>query len=62
MENKKSFGELLAPVREEIDAIDKQLLPLFIARMKCSKKVADIKIANNIPVLNPEREKSFSTV
>ncbi len=57
MENKKSFSELLAPVREEIDAIDKQLLPLFIARMKCSKKVADIKIANNIPVLNPEREK-----
>lgn len=57
MDNNKSFAELLAPVREEIDAIDKQLLPLFIERMKCSKKVADIKIANNIPVLNPEREK-----
>ena len=58
MENsQKTFAELLAPVRDEIDAIDKQLLPLFIERMKCSKKVADIKIANNIPVLNPEREK-----
>ncbi|MDO4460208.1 MAG: prephenate dehydratase [Clostridia bacterium] len=55
----KSVAELLGPVRTDIDAIDKELLPLFLKRMDCSRRVAEIKIANNIPVLNPEREKQI---
>ncbi len=46
----------LLEVRDEIDKIDKELLPLFIARMKCSEKVAKIKIEKGIPVLNSQRE------
>ncbi len=49
----------LSKVRDEINAIDKELLPLFIKRMKCSEEVAEIKIANNIPVLNSTREKEI---
>ena len=52
----KSFDELLKPVREDIDRIDKELLPLFVARMECSSRVAEIKEAYGIPVFNPERE------
>ena len=52
----KSFDELLKPVREDIDRIDKELLPLFLARMECSNRVAEIKEAYGIPVFNPERE------
>ena len=52
----KSFDELLKPVREDIDRIDKELLPLFLARMECSRRVAEIKEAHGIPVLNAERE------
>lgn len=49
----------LLEVRDEIDAIDKELLPLFIARMKCSEKVAKIKIEKGISVLNAQREKEI---
>ncbi|MFI3325295.1 MAG: prephenate dehydratase [Clostridia bacterium] len=49
----------LLEVRDEIDAIDKELLPLFIARMKCSEKVAKIKIEKGIPVLNAVREQEI---
>ncbi|MFR6145749.1 chorismate mutase, partial [Neglectibacter timonensis] len=40
---KQEFERQLSAVREEIDRIDKQLLPLFLERMNCSEKVAEIK-------------------
>lgn len=52
----KSFEEQLLAVRNEIDRIDQQLLPLFLERMQCSEKVAQIKRAAGIPVLNAARE------
>ncbi len=55
MEN-KTFDELLLPVRNDIDRIDWQLLRLFIERMRCSERVAEIKRAAGIPVLNAARE------
>ena len=52
----KTFDELLLPVRNDIDRIDKQLLQLFIERMQCSERVAEIKRGAGIPVLNTARE------
>lgn len=45
--------------REKIDEIDKQLLPLFLERMNCSKAVADYKRKNNMPILDKAREKAI---
>jgi len=45
--------------RKKIDEIDKQLLPLFLERMACSKAVADYKKANNMPILDKAREKAI---
>lgn len=55
----KSFDELLRPVRDDIDRIDKQLLPLFLERMECSARVAQIKEAHGIPVYNAQREQEI---
>ena len=48
--------EDLKAIREEIDAIDAQLLPLLCRRMDCSLRVAAYKAARGLPVLNAERE------
>ena len=58
MEN-KTFDALLLPVRQDIDRIDKQLLQLFIERMACSERVAEIKRQAGIPVLNAAREQAI---
>ena len=55
----KTFDELLKPVRDDIDRIDSQLLPLFLERMECSRRVAEIKEAHAIPVLNVKREQEI---
>lgn len=44
-------------LRGQIDTIDKQLVSLFQQRMEVSKAVAAYKIANGVPVLDPERER-----
>ncbi len=49
----------LDEIRKEIDEIDAQLLPLFLARMDCAKKVAAIKKENHLPVFNAEREQEI---
>ena len=54
-----TFDELLKPVREDIDRVDKELLPLLIKRMQCSERVAEIKEAHSIPVLNIKREQEI---
>jgi len=50
-------NEGLQRIREEIDRIDSELIPLFVERMRCSEKVAEIKRAEGIAVLDKEREK-----
>lgn len=49
----KDLGEL----REEIDAIDKQMVNLFEKRLEAVLQVAEYKSKNSIPILNAEREK-----
>ena len=56
MSENKSFDELLLPVRNDIDRIDKELLKLFTERMQCAERVAEIKRKAGIPVLNAARE------
>ena len=56
MSENKSFDELLLPVRNDIDRIDKELLKLFTERMHCAERVAEIKRKAGIPVLNAARE------
>ncbi len=46
-------------LRKQIDEIDAQLLPLFLSRMECSHGVAEYKRANNMPILDKEREKQI---
>lgn len=46
----------LSEIRVEIDKIDNELIELFKKRMDCAKAVGNYKKANNIPVLNTERE------
>ena len=50
------INDFLGDVRKEIDAVDKELLPLFLKRMQCSARVAEIKRANGLPVYDAARE------
>ncbi len=49
----------LESLRKNIDIIDSQILDLFVQRLDLCKKIADIKIKSNIPILNEEREKEI---
>ncbi|MCH3971223.1 MAG: chorismate mutase [Oscillospiraceae bacterium] len=49
----------LKEIRREIDQIDSQLLPLFIKRMDCAKKVAEVKQRDKTPVYNAAREEEI---
>ena len=49
----------LSEIRQEIDAIDQQLVDLFCKRMNLSAQVADYKKANNIPIFVPARERAI---
>ena len=44
-------------LRKEIDSIDRQLVQLFEKRMKVSTEIDEYKLANNVPVLDSQREK-----
>ena len=46
-------------LRNEINAIDKELVALFNKRMNISLEVAEYKIKNNIPVLDKGRERDI---
>lgn len=46
----------LSEIRQKIDEIDSQLLPLFVERMKCAETVAKNKMEQNLPIFNAERE------
>ena len=46
-------------LRNEIDNIDNELIKLFEKRMKTAKSIADVKIAEGLPVTNREREREI---
>ena len=48
----------LNEIRVRIDAVDDQLLKLFLERMQLAEEVAAYKQANNLPILNKARERA----
>ena len=46
----------LDDIRVEINAVDEQLLDLIVKRLDLSKEVAEYKKANNLPILDRNRE------
>jgi len=46
----------LEEIRSEIDNIDHELVALFKMRMNLVGEVANYKLANSLPIFNPERE------
>ena len=49
----------LKDIRNHIDAIDDELVKLFVKRMGLSAQVADYKKANNMPIYVPAREREI---
>jgi len=49
----------LKEIRNQIDEIDSGILELFLKRMDLSVRVAEYKKANNLPILNREREREI---
>ena len=49
----------LQDIREQINEIDEQLVPLFLKRMGLSTEVAKYKQAHNKPVLDKTREREL---
>lgn len=46
----------LKDLRREIDAIDAEMVKLFVQRMEVSAKIAAVKKEQNLPVFVPARE------
>ena len=49
----------LSEIRKNIDAVDDQLLELFLRRMELSEEVAAYKNENHLPILNKQREREI---
>lgn len=49
----------LSQIRQEIDAIDAQLVKLLCQRMALSGQVAEYKKAHDLPILVPAREQAI---
>jgi len=49
----------LDEVRKEIDAIDGEMVNLFVRRMRAADAVAEAKRGSGVPVLNPAREREI---
>ena len=47
----------LESLREKIDSIDRKIVRLLEERMEISRQVGAYKSANNLPILDREREK-----
>ncbi len=47
----------LKDLRNQIDSIDDELVRLFGARMEVAARIADCKKENNLPILQPSRER-----
>ncbi|MDR1892171.1 MAG: chorismate mutase [Oscillospiraceae bacterium] len=52
-----NYKEELAAVRAEINAVDKELIPLFDRRMALSSRVANIKAKGNLAITDEARER-----
>ena len=50
------MNDKLTPLREQIDAIDAQILDLLNQRAKVAQQVGHVKAETNAPVFRPERE------
>ena len=48
----------LSDIRKKIDAVDDQLLALFLERMDLAEEVAAYKNEHRLPILNKERERA----
>ncbi len=46
-------------LREEIDAIDRQMADLFARRMECAGRIAACKQQNGLPITDAAREKAM---
>ena len=49
----------LSDIRAKIDAVDDQLLDLFLQRMALSEEVAAYKNQHRLPILNKTREREI---
>ena len=49
----------LSEIRAKIDAVDDQLLSLFLERMALSEEVASYKNQHHLPILNKQREREI---
>lgn len=49
--------ETLQNLRLQIDEIDRRLVPLFVERMECAKKIASLKQENRLNIFDEERER-----
>ncbi len=47
--------DILKPLRDEIDALDEEIVRLLGQRVQVVRKVADAKHANNLSVVRPKR-------
>lgn len=56
MDNDPTMTDKLTPLREQIDAIDAQILDLLSRRGKIAQEVGHVKAETNAPVFRPERE------
>jgi len=52
------MDQRLKKYRQEIDKIDEKLLELLSSRIELADKIGIIKRQQNIPIKDPEREKS----
>lgn len=57
--DEREYQARLGKIREEIDAIDGQLLPLFLRRMACTEQVAQVKQEAGAPVFSAPREQAI---
>ena len=48
----------LKDYRKQIDAIDAQLVQLFVQRMEAASGIAAYKLEHNLPVLDAQREQA----
>ena len=55
---KAADSDALSEIRRQINDIDAQLAPLLARRMDCSARVAKVKSAEGIPVLDASREET----
>jgi chorismate mutase/prephenate dehydratase len=49
----------LNELRGEINAIDEEILNLFLRRMDITSQVADYKKAHDLPIYQPQREREI---